>query len=104
MIQEDQAQAVVDRFLTAQDTVDMVALVKGDELIKATDQVRRGSNPNFWRTKGPFALYLLKSVPLTMAEKLVDHGERRGFSFKSNRDAWLSAKIYAQPRPFQVQP
>jgi len=98
--QEAMAFRLADR--VSAETLDMVALVQGDEMVAASDEVRRAADPTFWpqyRTGQPFALYLLRNVPIDLAEKLVDHGHRGGFQFANNRAAWRAAKSFAESRP-----
>jgi len=88
----------------AEVTVDLVAPVRGAEFLGAQDSTRMGSkDPGVWMFSGkeaPFGLYMLKSVPLRLAEQLVDFGTPSS-RLKNGKAVWKLVKQYAAPRPFK---
>lgn len=88
----------------AEVTVDLVAAVRDQELLGTKDVSRMGAkDPGVWMISGvhgPFGLYLLKNVPLGVAEPLVDFGTRAS-RIKDGKKIWRLAKKYADPNPFK---
>jgi len=83
--------------------VDMVAAVRGAEMLAAADARKRGAlDPRYWRlrTEGPFDLYRLRGVPMREAVLFSDVGTRTS-RLRSARQAWTMARRHADPRPFQ---
>jgi len=85
-------------------TVDLVAAVRDQELMGVKDATRMGAkDPGVWMisgVEGPFGLYMLKNVPLGVAEPLVDFGTRAS-RIKDGKKVWRLAKKYAAPNPFK---
>lgn len=89
--------------LAAAASVDMVAAVRGGELLGAMDANRRGAGDvRFWgvKTGTPFDLYRLRDVPVRDAVPLNDFGSRTT-RLSGARQAWALARKYAEPRPFK---
>lgn len=87
----------------AQQTVDMVAAVRGNEMLRAMDVNKRGAHdPRLWRhlVEGPFDLYVLHDVPMGAARTFADLGAR-GTHPRSGRQVWQMARRHAEPRPFR---
>ena len=84
--------------------MDLVAPVRGAEFLGAKDSTRMGSkDPGVWMFSGkdaPFGLYMLKNVPLRLAEQLVDFGTPSS-RLKNGKAVWKLVKQYAAPRPFK---
>jgi len=89
----------------ASNEVDMVAVVRGPELVGASDARKSGAkDPRFWRLKvdGPFDLYQLRGVPMGEAILLSDIGTRAS-RIRNPREGWTRARKFADPRPFKRQ-
>jgi hypothetical protein len=88
----------------AEDMVDLVAVVRDGEFLGAKDANRMGAkDAAVWQFSGidrPFDLYLLKNVPLMVAEPLVDFGTPAG-RLRDGKKAWRMARKYAGSRPFK---
>jgi hypothetical protein len=96
----------VHRVVTAQmrrsdDTVTLVVAVEDDDLVGATDDMFDGRRPSSWsHLQGPFKLYLLREVPLSIAERIIDHPRPGGAGLRSDKMAWRVAQPFADDRPF----
>jgi hypothetical protein len=84
--------------------VDLVAAVRGNELLGAKDSNRMGAkDPGVWMfsgTEAPFGLFLLTGVPLKLAEKLVDFGTRAS-RLKDGKTVWKLVKRYSGRNPIK---
>jgi hypothetical protein len=89
----------------AEATVDLVAAVRGEDLLGAKDSTQMGAKDlGVWMFTGheaPFGLYRLSGVPLRLAEELVDFGTRSS-RLKNGKAVWKLVKQYAGPRPFKT--
>jgi hypothetical protein len=101
---------VADRFLspkthfcrTAEEKVTLVVQVVGQDLLSVTDDITLSYKPEKWAGYGmvPFDLYLLKRVPMGLAEQLMDQTSRGAITpFRSDRAAWKAAQKYAPRKP-----
>ena len=85
------------------ETVDMIAATRGDEFLGAVDSNKAGArSPYYWKVKvdTPFDLWLLRRVPLDLAEQLADFGLPSS-RLRRGRDVWRKVRRYAAPRPFK---
>ena len=83
--------------------MDMVAAVRDGEMLGAMDANRRGARDiRFWgiKTGTPFELYLMHDVPVRDALPLNDFGSR-ATRFRDGKQAWATARRYAETRPFK---
>lgn len=98
-----QAQRVAARYLSAAQTIDMIAAVSGDRMLGANDFLaRKYHRPEAWKAakRGlPFGLYRLRKVPIELAERLADVGTPAS-DFPNGRVAWQAARRYADSKPF----
>jgi hypothetical protein len=86
----------------SEETVNMVVAVVDDELVGSTDDMFRGRRLETWSHLAgePLDLYRLREVPLSIAERLIDHPRPGGAGFRTDRMAWSVAKQFAGDRPF----
>jgi hypothetical protein len=86
-------------------TVDLVAAVRGNELLGAKDSSQMGAKtPGVWMFSGaeaPFGLFMLSGVPLKTAEQVVDFGTRGG-RLKDGNAVWKLIKRYSARSPFKA--
>jgi hypothetical protein len=83
--------------------VDMVAAVRGNELLGAMDARRRGARDvRFWAVQvgSPFDLFELRGVPMREATLLNDFGSR-STRLPDGRRAWALGRRFADSRPFR---
>lgn len=83
--------------------LDMVAAVRGHEMLGALDVNRRGAQDvRFWGVKvgAPFELYRLHEVPMRDAVPLNDFGSRTT-RLRDGKQAWALARRYAESQPFK---
>jgi hypothetical protein len=82
-------------------SVSLVVAVNGNELLGAKDSTATGArDTGTWMLSGidgPFELYLLKHVPLVVAEALVDFGTRVS-KIRDGKKVWRLVKKYAKPQ------
>lgn len=84
-------------------SISMVAAVHKGELLGAMDERKnKAKDPKFWSFKidGPFELYLLKKVPMEIAEHLTDFPSRAS-RFKNPKHAWTEARKFSIGNPFK---
>jgi hypothetical protein len=87
----------------AEEAVDLIAAVRNDEFLGAKDSTSMGAkDASVWQfsVDPPFDLYLLKNVPLDLAEQLVDFGTPAG-RLRDGKKVWRMARKYAASRPFK---
>ena len=83
--------------------LDMVAAVRGREMLGALDVNRRGAlDVRFWGVKVgvPFELFRLHDVPMRDAVPLNDFGSR-STRLRDGKQAWALARRYAESQPFK---
>lgn len=83
--------------------VDLVAAVRGGELLGAVDARKRGADDlRYWRLKvePPFDLHHLSGVPMAVAVPLTDIGTRSA-RIRDGRQGWRMARKFAPGRPFK---
>ena len=71
------------------------AVIDGDRLLGVTDMAA-GRNPAFWKSEAkskPVEVYLLKKVPIDLAEVLADQGTPAQF-YPNGVEAWKVARRY----------
>lgn len=88
----------------SEETLDMVAVVRDRELLGAKDITQIGArDAAVWQFSGiakPFALYRLRSVPLSLAEALVDFGTPAS-RLRDGHKAWRLVSKFAGKTPFK---
>ena len=84
----------------SRETVSLVVAVIEGNLAGSTDDVVWGRRSAGWsHLSKPFSLYFLRDVPLSIAERLIDHPRLGGAGFRDDRLAWHVAEQFAS-QPF----
>jgi len=82
-------------------TETLLLIIDKSEVIDVSDDLKF-INPKNWKKHlhRPFDVYLAPSVPMAIAEKLVDFGHSGPYSpFRTGKEAWKAVRPHLSQRP-----